>query len=175
MGRRPRVLRFPFEHCVPIVLSQQFPARRALFLPGLLVVLVGCGSSDPDAGLNRPQRVAVTGAVTYQGRPVADADVTFVNDKAQTTATGRTDSEGHFRLTTFRENDGAVPGAQLVAVRRVDVINRTPADVDVSAGGVGVPPEIRWIVPEKFADPRKSGLTAEVTEAGQNHFEFAIK
>jgi len=113
--------------------------------------------------------------VSYQGRPVADADITFVNDTAQTTGTGRTDSEGNFQMTTFRDRDGAVPGRQLVAVRRVDVINKTPANVDVSAGGVAVPPEIRWIVPEKFSDPRKSGLTAEVSESGKNHFEFALK
>lgn len=139
------------------------------------MVLSGCSSSDPDAGLNRPKRVPVTGIVSYQGRPVANADVTFVNDTSKTTGTGKTDSDGNFQMTTFRDRDGAVPGRQLVAIRRVDVINKTPADVDVSAGGVGVPPEIRWIVPEKFADPRKSGLTADVGESAKNHFEFALK
>jgi hypothetical protein len=142
---------------------------------GFLLQFTGCGSSDPDAGLNRPKRVPVTGLVSYQGRPVADADVTFLNDTSQTTGTARTDSEGRFEVTTFRDRDGAVPGAQLVAIRRVDVINKTPADVDVSAGGVGLPPEIHWVVPQKYSDPRKSGLTANVTDAGTNHFEFALK
>ena len=142
---------------------------------GFLFLIPGCGSSDPDAGLNRPKRVPVTGLVSSQGRPVADADVTFLNDAAQTTGTARTDSDGRFEVTTFRDRDGAVPGTQLVAIRRVDVINKTPADVDVSAGGVGLPPEVHWVVPQKYSDPRKSGLTANVTDAGTNHFEFALK
>ncbi|QDT55104.1 hypothetical protein Pan44_31460 [Caulifigura coniformis] len=159
-------------------MATQFFFWRACRRPaGLLLFLcvAGCSSSDPDAKLNRPSRVPVSGVVTFKGRPIADADVTFMNETANTTGTGRTDSEGQFALTTFRDLDGAVPGDQKVAIRRVDVVNKTPEDVDVSAGGVAVPPEIHWIVPEKYSDLRKSGLTASVTEAGPNHFEFALK
>jgi len=159
-------------------MTAQTELRRArLRLVGLVLLpcLVGCSSDDPDAKLGRPRRVPVTGVVTFKGRPIADADVTFTNETANTTGTGRTDSEGQFALTTFRDRDGAVPGAQKVAIRRVDVVNKTPANVDVSAGGVGLPPEIHWIVPEKYSDLRKSGLTASVTESGPNHIEFALK
>ncbi len=149
--------------------------RRKLTGPLLLMIIAGCRAGDPDAKLNRPARVPVTGVVTFKGRPIADADVTFSNETSNTTGTARTDSYGRFELTTFRDRDGAVPGPQKVSIRRVDVINKTPPEVDVSAGGVAIPPEIRWIVPEKYADLKKSGLTASVTEAGPNHFEFALK
>ncbi len=66
-------------------------------------------------------------------------------------------------------------GPQVVSIRRVDVIDKTPKDVDVSAGGVALPPEIKWIIPEKYSIPAKSGLTADVTESGPNDFKFDLK
>jgi hypothetical protein len=52
-----------------------FMRRREVVLMalacGLLVVVGGCGSSGPD-------RVAVSGSVTYQGKPLPDGTVYFV-------------------------------------------------------------------------------------------------
>jgi hypothetical protein len=64
---------------------------------------------------------------------------------------------------------------QVVAIRRVDVIDNTPAGVDVSAGGVAAPPTIRWIVPEKYSVPSSSGLSAEVKSGSPNDFPFDLK
>ena len=88
---------------------------------------------------------------------------------------GKTDSTGHFHLTTHIEKDGVVAGPQVVSIRRVEVIDKTPKDVDLSAGGVALPPEIKWIIPEKYSIPTKSGLTADVTESGPNEFKFDLK
>lgn len=138
------------------------------------LTLAGC-SGGQDENPNWPKRYPTTGTVTYQGKPIEGAEVTFMSKAANSTGVGKTDSAGRFQLTTHIEKDGAVAGPQAVAIRRVDVIDKTPKDVDVSAGGVALPPEIKWIIPEKYSTTAKSGLTAEVTESGPNDFKFDLK
>ena len=133
----------------------------------------GCQSTE--SGGNHPPVVKATGTVTYKGDPVEGAEVTFNNPSANYSGTAKTDSSGRFTLSTFGKNDGVVPGKQLVAIRRVEVIDKTPPNVDVSAGGAALPPEIRWLIPQKYSDFKKSGLTAEVTEGGKNDFTFDLK
>ncbi|WP_425616841.1 carboxypeptidase-like regulatory domain-containing protein [Anatilimnocola sp. NA78] len=144
-----------------------------LSLLSLLVVGVG-GCSNEGTG-NHPRVVKATGIVRYQGQPVADADVTFNNPNAGQTGTAKTDSAGRFALSTFGKADGVVPGPQLVAIRRVDVIDNTPPGVDVSAGGASVPPTIRWLVPEKYSNIKTSGLSVEVKDGETNEFPFDLK
>jgi hypothetical protein len=136
--------------------------------------LLGCAG---DSGENPawPKRAPASGVVKYKGKAVEGAEVTFTNTAASSTGSGKTDAEGHFYLTTYREKDGVVPGAQVVAIRRVDVVDNTPADVDLSAGGVAIPPKVTWIIPEKYSNSTTSGLTAEVTESGPNEFTFDLK
>ena len=134
--------------------------------------VAGCGGGTTNSNL--PPLVKVTGIVRYQGQPVEGADVTFNNVEAGYTALGTTDAAGKFTLQTSGEA-GVVAGQQVVAIRRVDVINNTPADVDVSAGGAAVPPTIRWIVPEKYSNPKTSGLTAEVKADGTNDIPFDLQ
>lgn len=151
--------------------------RRHLFRALMLLIalsFVGC-SGGPDENPNWPKRYPTSGTVTYQGKPIEGAEVTFTNKAGTSTGVGKTDSAGKFKLTTYTEKDGVVAGPQVVSIRRVDVIDKTPKDVDVSAGGVAVPPEIKWIIPEKFSIPAKSGLTAEVKETGTNDFNFDLK
>jgi hypothetical protein len=137
------------------------------------LVVPGCSNSAVDP--NRPQVVPATGVVLYEGRPIGGAEVTFNNEAAGTTGSAKTDESGRFVLSTFGRNDGVVPGPQLVAIRRVDVIDKTPPGVDVSAGGKAIPPEIRWIIPQKYSDAKKSGLTADVAVGGTNDFKFDLK
>lgn len=150
-------------------------ASCALSLAGLfcLIGLLGCSNSKENP--NWPKRVPASGTVTYKGKPVEGAEVTFTCISASSTGAGKTDSEGNFYLTTYLEKDGVVPGKQAVAIRRVDVVDNTPEDVDLSAGGVAQPTQITWIIPEKYSNSTKSGLTAEVTEAGPNEFIFDLQ
>lgn len=136
------------------------------------VLLSGC--SGRIGGSNLPPIVKVTGTVLYQGQPIEGADVTFNNVEAGYTAIGKTDASGRFVLATAGQ-EGVVAGRQVVAIRRVDVIDNTPPGVDVSAGGVASPPTIRWIVPEKYSVPSTAGLTAEVKTGSPNDFPFDLK
>src|SRR5581483_1306273 len=105
------------------------------------------------------------------GQPLAGAMVTFTNPEAKTAASGLTDAEGKFTLTTFQSGDGAVPGKQLVAVSKVESSGQNQI-TEKSAGPVfrpgGAPPTHRWVIPKKYGSPDTSGLTADVAESGNS-------
>src|SRR5262249_17030259 len=82
--------------------------RLGLLLPALLLAAAGCG------GLGKP--VKVEGVVTLDGHPLSGATVTFAPAEGGRPASGRTDTDGSFRLTTFRSDDGALPGEYKVIV-----------------------------------------------------------
>jgi hypothetical protein len=151
---------------------------RVIFGFGLcligLISLFGCGGGQEE-NPNWPKRFPAKGTVTYQGKAIEGAEVAFMSNNNKATATGITDSSGKFVLSTYVKNDGAVAGDQTVTIRRVNVVDKTPKDVDLSAGGVALPPEITWIIPEKFSIASKSGLKATVSESGPNDFPFDLK
>jgi hypothetical protein len=68
----------------------------------------------------RPKVVPVEGAIYYEGRPAAEARLVFhpygmVDDNSRR-AYATADSEGKFKVFTFGQADGAVPGSYLVTV-----------------------------------------------------------
>ena len=70
-----------------------------------VLAAAGCGGADGEA--DRPPRLPVTGTVTYNGAPLADAQITFNPETAGGTAAfARTDAEGHYELTSFETGDG---------------------------------------------------------------------
>jgi hypothetical protein len=95
--------------------------RRALlglFLSALILTTVGCG-----------KRLAkVEGVVTLDGKPLAGATVSFVPAGEGRAATGRTGTDGSFRLTTFRTDDGALPGEYRVVVTVTEMDERLSKD-----------------------------------------------
>jgi hypothetical protein len=81
--------------------------RLAAVAIGLLLVCAGCGA----------QRTSpVEGVVLLDGKPVAGASVQFVPQDKGRDATGETDKDGHFALSTFQPRDGAVPGSYKVII-----------------------------------------------------------
>ena len=88
---------------------------RIGILSALLVgsTLVGCG------GKSYPPTSPVSGVVTLDGQPVEGANVSFVsNDTKLQPASGKTDKDGKYTLTTFRSGDGAMPGDYKIAVSK---------------------------------------------------------
>jgi len=126
--------------------------RHPVFSLGLALLLfaTGCGES-------RPRTVPVTGLVTLDGEPVADASITFYPENGRP-ATGRTDAEGIYTLTTFETNDGAVPGQHRVSISK-QTIPESNSTEDLEA--------IKSEVPEVYSNADTSGLKAEVV-AGQD-------
>jgi hypothetical protein len=137
--------------------------------------MIGCDS--------KPQRsaevVPASGVVTMNGQPLAGAAVTFHPASgnggggapgSKPAARAKTDAEGRFRLWTFDENDGAVPGEHKVTINKVEM---TAPDVDPDAPDYNPKreapePKVTYIVLEKFGNPQTSGLTATVNPDGPN-------
>lgn len=161
-------------------------ARRHNLLASLLLsagllltvgLFAGCSPTDEDQWTKqRPPVVPVTGTVLYQGTPVEGASVTMMNADTSTGGSGLTDAEGRFRLTTFKDGDGAAPGMQQVIIRKVEIIDRRQPGVDYSTTSEPAPPpEERWLIPERYSRYNTSGLKAEVTVGAKNDFTFELQ
>jgi hypothetical protein len=132
--------------------------RVALF--GIFcTVLLGCGSD----------LASVSGAVTLDGKPLTCNDRTcgtiqFSPEGGHgTTASGALDENGKYQLSSGSRL-GVLPGKYLVSVWAQEIIpNKIP-------GGA---PGGRLVTPEKYADIKKSGFTAEVVR-GRNTFDYAL-
>src|SRR6266481_2084761 len=83
-------------------------ALPRLFLCAVILTTAGCG------GLSKP--IKVKGIVTLDGKPLPGATVTFTPLAEGHVASGRTDQDGSFRLTTFQTDDGALAGSYKVVV-----------------------------------------------------------
>ncbi len=102
-------------------------SRLPLFLA--LVLLLGTVGCD---GGGEHGVASAGGTVTLDGKPVPDLVVTFTPQAAAggdgnpgKSATGRTDADGKFTLSTYQMGDGAVVGTHQVAVG-LDGPNPTP-------------------------------------------------
>lgn len=102
------------------------------------------------------------------GQPVADANVNFQLADGSRSASGVTNSQGRFELTTFAAGDGALPGEYLVAVTQFE---KPPKGAGVPDDHPDYNPTLgnfvpRNLLPEKYANPQTSELTATVSESG---------
>ena len=149
-----------------------YRARAQTWLVSVALIISGCGiETDPwkDA---RPDTAPASGIVTYEGEPLAGAVIVF-----QPTAPGGigasalTDAEGRFELQTFPPEPGAVPGTYAVAVMKTEM----PAAAATGSAGDPDPIHVVSVIPEKYAIPANSGLTAEVPDGGTDTLDFDLK
>src|SRR5205823_2058080 len=133
-------------------LTMNFMRRAVLALcVAAILAIAGCSQSDT---------VAVTGTVTLNGQPTDQAEVMF-NPKHGRLATGVTDANGHFTLSTAKPGDGAAPGEYVVTLAEYYPPGKPPA---LPRGG-GLLPS-RFL--PKYADPAKSPLTVTVERGKKN-------
>ena len=122
-------------------------ALWAVVITAALGTLIGCGRNG-----DTPETGGVSGTVTYQGSPVEGALVTLHPEQGPP-ATGRTDAQGRFTLTTFRAEDGAVPGTHKATVELMPEGGVPGMEVE----STGVAP-----IPRRYADPETTPLEVEV-------------
>ncbi len=125
----------------------------------------GCSSAGPPP---RPKPVPAHGLVRYNGKPLDGAHVVFTNTEAGISAEGETDADGKFSLTTFRPDDGAVPGHYHVTVTKAQEPTRHGAANAPPVFRQGGAPHARWLIPQKYSSLKTSGLTADVGETGSD-------
>lgn len=149
-----------------------------------LIVLVGCSG-------NSLGTVKVTGKLLLDDKPVEGAIVVFNPDNlGGRAASGRTDANGEFTLTTLEHGDGAMPGPYKVAVSKFEgaVDSSIPTNVDPNdpnsiddvysaldkSGAARKQSQAKNAIASKFANSAGSGLIAQVSESGENRFEFKV-
>jgi hypothetical protein len=149
-----------------------------------LLAAIGCSKGGKLEGL-----VPVSGTITSKGSPVEGAAVTFSpaqqSGPAQMrAASGMTDKDGKFVLTTLKSQDGAFPGDYRVAVTKIETkILMTSEEFYAKGKDVygkdGRPKPVKMsesksLLPEKYGDPVKSGLMATVKQGDKNSFNFPV-
>jgi hypothetical protein len=108
----------------------------------------------------------VSGQVSYQGKPVMKGTVSFVaTDPARRNATGLLDPNGRYTLQTEDRGDGAEVGDYDVTIYAHDepVLDFQPK----------VPVKPKPLVPQKYEDPKTSGLKRTV-KSGSNTVNFEL-
>ena len=126
---------------------------RSFLLIIVLLQLVGCGQSLPPT-------VPVSGTVTWQDEPLASGTVVFQplnigEGLPRRPAQGHLDSQGAFRLSTFRRDDGAVPGEYSVLIYSY-------LEEPATSNNDQNPGTYVWRIPERYGDAVRSRLTARV-------------
>ncbi|MDX1929774.1 MAG: hypothetical protein SFV81_24825 [Pirellulaceae bacterium] len=143
----------------------------ALFAAIGLVSLPACSSSD-EWTAKRLKVYKAGGTVLLDGKPCPEAVVTFFSDTNSVSATGRTNAEGKFQLTTYNDGDGAVEGAhKATVVKREFVEEKTKYDSANERSVALIPKEL---LPKKYMTPSTSGLSYTVATSGANDFKIEI-
>ena len=138
-------------------LRAAFPRPCRLTVLGLfLAVAAGCGPSNTSS---------VQGKVVFKdGTPLTGGMVLFrpLDEKLQVSSRGDIQENGTFILSTYKENDGAVPGKYQVAIT-------PPPRPKKREKAIGKP-----IIDPRFESYETSGLELEV-KRGKNDFKIEVE
>lgn len=129
-----------------------------------LVWLLGCSGND-----DKMETAPVTGVVKVHGEAIEGATVTFYPDKGKY-ATGMTDAEGKFTLTTYETGDGAVVGTHKVTISHAGEVLESNDEEALKQAA-----EATSLVPEKYGNMETSELSKTVEAGKNNEFEFDLK
>ncbi len=156
-----------FRLCLPLV--------SAVLGIGCLLQISGCSRGE-----DLPPTYPTSGTVLYKEKPVEGATVVFRSTLGEKTfiATGVTDAQGNFQLTSFGDKSGAVAGTHSVTVTKLksDQVETRALSMEEAAEQKPNPePKVTSELPEKYSDPNKSDLKAEVKAEGPNEIKLDLK
>jgi hypothetical protein len=170
---------FHFQLIPSVKESSVSRVHGGVLVAGLVATLAaGCGESI--------KTLPASGTVTYQGKPVDGALVTFLGE-GNVLGSGTTDAAGKYTISTLGK-PGAVPGKNAVAITKQTGATGAPQ----AATGPATPPspeeiqkmagtmkksmvgsKVENLLPVKYANPGESGFTADV-QPGKSTFDFAL-
>ncbi|MEZ6064404.1 MAG: hypothetical protein R3B90_01565 [Planctomycetaceae bacterium] len=138
----------------------------------MLVCVAGCGG-----GPEMPATVPASGTVTLKGAPCPKgATITLIPVNGGRPAIGTTDDQGRFVLSTFGQQDGAVPGDHYVGLALVEVTGDAQSD---PYGGVPSDEELaklktKRLIPEQLGVPEQSGIQVTIPDDGTDSLEIPV-
>lgn len=157
---------------------------RGLFLLTVILTMPGCGGSGT---------VSVKGVITLDGVPLPKASVSFVPLGEGRPAYGQADANGNFRLTTFKKDDGVLPGEYKVLVAEEGEEKPDPktfTEEDKKQARMGMKPKSSMspvggsadkktkkpgLVPAIYSDLKKTPLRETVPPAGKIEIALTSK
>ena len=123
--------------------------------------------------------VPVTGTVYYNGKLLEGADVGFMGSVGRPSS-GRTDAEGRFRLSAWKEGDGATLGQHVVTIMKLAEPKFTPK-TNPDGSYIFRSEAEQWafydremLLPDRYSSAMMTDLSATVTEEGPNDFTFKM-
>ncbi|MDR1964857.1 MAG: carboxypeptidase-like regulatory domain-containing protein [Planctomycetaceae bacterium] len=140
-------------------------------------IIIGCGEPNDPRAVNL---VPGKGILKMNGNPLSGANIilTPVQGTAdQHGASGLTNENGTFQLTTFRSGDGIYPGNYAITVFKTEIVSAPSAEeiAQYELEAKSPPPsEKKAIVPEKYNKIETSGLTLEVPPKGKKDIVIEI-
>jgi hypothetical protein len=134
------------------------PAPRLWLTATICFLISGCGSNRDLA--------KVVGTITFDGKPLSGATVTFQPVSGQRVGMGKTNSDGRYALSTYGVDDGTVVGDH-----RVTVVNREAGSGGMPKPGTKPP---KPLIAERYFDVATSGLTAKVENRRKNVIDFEL-
>ncbi len=171
---RKRSLRLALSHyggpLLDMEIAKRIAARLAVVLP---LLVTGCD--------NNPQTYPAGGTVKYRdGTPLAGGRLEFQLDGAALapTARGMIGPEREFRLSTFGETDGALPGQHRVMIVPPAVPQAEDWEEEFLKSGAGrpTPSSIGPQLHPRYRSFESSGLSFIVTTSKkENHFQIVVE
>jgi hypothetical protein len=154
-------------------MRRSFSNRAAIAVGFATIFSGGCTGYSQKANIEKA--VPAAGTLTYQGKPLESYQVTLIPTDGRRPATGITDAAGKFTLGTNNIGDGAPPGTHNVAIvwspprpageMGQETINDNPANM----------PKPKVKIPDKYANPEKSGIVLEVPAGGAKDLKIDVK
>ncbi len=120
-----------------------------------------------------PTMAKVNGTVTYNGKALPQGNLIF-ESPGQRPASARIENGQIVEATTYKPDDGVPVGSHKIAVSATEAA----AASIVSDPGKASLPDANYmggksLIPGRYNDPEKSGLTAEI-KAGENRLELKL-
>ncbi len=142
----------------------------------LLVAAAAVLTLVPACGPRPIKTEGVTGVVTLDGAPLANATVTFVPTEGSTgvAAAGVTNEKGEYKLQTLlgAADAGTTPGKYAVSFSCYDEVETGETRTDEDGEEVPITEEVN-VLPTKYNDAATSGFEADVVD-GKNTFNFDL-
>ncbi len=143
--------------------------------PLLLVLVAGCWSAGG------PTTFPVEGLVQYEGKPIEGATVTLIPKETEgRSASGMTDSEGTFEVTTYvspkLQAEGAMPGTYDIVVSKMEVRelaeDLSPQEAQAAFQKMGPP---KNLLPKKYRSPNTSGLSVTIEDGSPDPLTLELE
>lgn len=146
---------------------------KSVLAAGFAVFLsfsLGCSQS------NELGTVPVSGKVTYQGKPVEGATVSFLAEGDARPATGISGADGVYKLMTLNY-EGAMPGNYTVLVEKIETppeLTKVVSMEEAAKTGNQPLPKPKKLLPSQYGDATKSPLKFEIQAGRTNTFDLKL-